>query len=253
MADEEDDEGGGGLPEEVKCPEGAPDWVVTFGDMMSLLLTFFILLLSFAQMQVVKYKLFTGSVMDAFGIQEMTPMFQRPQGRNIVKTEFSAEMNSQSLLNGMKTATQQQNNRSPSGRVDIEVYEDYRGIVVNLGEDEMFERGQADLRPAIWPFLDDVIRVANEQGAQVQVEAHTDSVPMKSARFPSNDHLSAARSVAVVRYFMGVDPDLAPSRMEAVAFGEHRPLTVNMTEAQMKKNRRVELVFYSVAKDYRKK
>ncbi len=239
------------LEEEEKCPEGAPCWVVTFGDMMSLLLTFFILLLSFAEMQVVKYKLFTGSVMEAFGIQEVTPLFNRPQGRSIVKTAFSSPYHSRTLLNGMKSSTERQTNRTPSGRVDIEVFQDYRGIVVSVGEDEMFEPGKAKLRPAIWPFLDDVLHTATENGAQIQVEAHTDNRPMRSARFKSNDYLSAGRSVAVVRYFLGVDNELHPERLEAVAFGPHRPKVVNMSQSAMKKNRRVEIIFYGIPGDYR--
>ncbi len=253
MAEEETDEEVPPLEEEPRCPTFAPGWVVTFGDMMSLLLTFFILLLSFAEMEVIKYKLFTGSVQRAFGIQEVTPLFNRPQGRDIVKQEFSSKFDSTTLLNGMRSSTKRHSNRTPSGTVDIEVFEDYRGIVVSLAEDEMFEPGQADLRPAIWPFLDDVLGVAVENGAQIQCEAHTDNRPMKSARFASNDHLSAGRSIAVVRYFLGVDVELKPDRLEVIAYGEHRPKVVNMTESGMRKNRRVEFIFYDVPDDYREK
>ncbi len=239
--------------DEEECPAAAPAWVVTFGDMMSLLLTFFILLLSFSQIAVVKYKLFTGSVQDAFGIQEVTPLFNRPQGRSIVKTEFSADFHSETLLNGMRSTTDRHTNRTAAGRVDIQVFEDYRGIVVSVGEDHMFQNGKADLRPAIWPFLDDVIKTANENDAQIQVEAHTDNRPLRGGAFRSNDHLSSGRSTAVVRYFLGVDRELPPARLEAVAYGEHRPKLVNINDSAMRKNRRVELVFYGVPADYRNK
>ncbi len=257
MADDDEDEGGGGLAEEQKCAEGAPDWVVTFGDMMSLLLTFFILLLSFAQMEVQKYKLFSGSVMKAFGVQEVTPVFTRPQGRSVVKDKFSMRFSSPSMLQGMKAASERHANRSPDGRVDIEVYEDYRGIVVSIGEDAMFERGRADVRPAVWPFLDDVLVTATQSDAQIQVQAHTDSVPINSAVYPSNDHLSAARSVAVVRHFLGradrlLDEPIDAARLEAVPYGENRPRAPNNTEAGRAKNRRVELVFYQKPRDFRR-
>ena len=251
MAEEPEEPDVPEMEEEHKCEEGAPGWIVTFGDMMSLLLTFFILLLSFAQIAVVKYKLFTGSVMNAFGIQEVTPLFNRPQGRDIIKKNFSSKYDSRTLLNGMKSSSERHSNRTPSGQVDIEVFEDYRGVVISLAEDEMFEPGQADLRPAIWPFLDDTLGVAVENGAQIQVEAHTDNTPMRGGRFSNNDHLSSERSVAVVRYFLGVDRELKPERLEAVAYGEHRPKVVNMTESGKRKNRRVELVFYGIPKDYR--
>ena len=273
MADEEDDEiegaegeeaeeeGSGGEPglpppeEEEECKEGAPEWVVTFGDMMSLLLTFFILLLSFANLEVIKYKVLSGSIMKAFGVQEVTPVFTRPQADSAVAQEFSMQFQPQKVLDGMKKVEEREQARTPSGRVNIEVYEDYRGIVISLGEEHMFEPGRADLRPAIWPFLDDVLDVAAEYQAQIQVEAHTDSVPIRSAQFPSNDHLSAARSVSVIRYLLGTSADrpdlqMPPSRFEAVPAGSTRPLTVNVTEAGRRKNRRVELVFYRPPKNY---
>ncbi|MEZ4435794.1 MAG: flagellar motor protein MotB [bacterium] len=252
-------EGGIEVPEEPEpCKAGAPEWVVTFGDMMSLLLTFFILLLSFANLEVIKYKVLSGSIMQAFGVQEVTPVFTRPQADNPIAPEFSMQWQPQKVLDGMKKAEERQHARTPSGRVDIEVFEDYRGIVVSLGEEHMFEAGRADLRPAIWPFLDDVLDVARQYDAQIQVEAHTDAAPMRSAAFASNDHLSAARSVAVIEYLLGVDGDaaegdrMAPGRFEAVPAGSTRPRTLNMTEAGRRKNRRVELVFYRPPQNYKR-
>ena len=145
------------------CEEGAPGWVVTFGDMMSLLLTFFILLLSFATMDKIKYKVLSGSIQSAFGVQEVTPTFTRPQARKVIAKEFSMDFNSQNMLDGMKKIEERENVRTPSGRVDIEVFEDYRGIVLSVGESHMFEAGRADLRPAIWPFLDDVLDLAGSE------------------------------------------------------------------------------------------
>ena len=244
--------------EEVVCEEGAPEWVVTFGDMMSLLLCFFILLLSFANLEQIKYKILSGSIMTAFGVQEVTPAFTRPQANKVIAKEFSMDFQPQVVLDGMKKAQEQQVARTPSGRVNIEVYEDYRGIVVSIGEEHMFEPGRADLRPAIWRFLDDVLDVAKSNRAQIQVEAHTDGTPMRSARYPSNDHLSAARSVAVINYFMGVEASLPPAdqlpahRLEALPAGATRPRALNMTEAGRRRNRRVELVFYRAPENYRR-
>ena len=86
----EGEEGSDPPPDEPPpCEEGAPGWVVTFGDMMSLLLTFFILLLSFATMEKIKYKVLAGSIQTAFGVQEVTPTFTRPQARKVIAKEFS--------------------------------------------------------------------------------------------------------------------------------------------------------------------
>jgi len=253
MAVEDEDVEVEELEEPFICEEGAPGWIVTFGDMMSLLLTFFILLLSFATLEQIKYKILSGSIQTAFGVQEIYPTFKRPQTRKVLAQEFAMQFNTRNMLDGMKTVEERQSARTPSGVVDIEVFEDYRGIVVSVGEDHMFERGKADLRPAIWPFLDDVLRLSVSNEAQIQVEAHTDSVPIKTARFPSNDHLAAARSVAVIRYLKGIDSDLPAHRLEALPAGQSRPRFVNITEAGRKKNRRVEFIFYRAPEQYENK
>lgn len=252
--DEEEEEGSEIKPEEAPpCEEGAPGWVVTFGDMMSLLLTFFILLLSFATMETVKYKVLSGSIQVAFGVQEITPTWTRPQARKIIAREFAMKFNSRNMLDGMKKIEERETARTPSGRVDIEVFEDYRGIVISIGANHMFEAGKADLKIDKWPFLDDIIEQAASNQAQIQVETHTDSMPMRSAQFPSNDHLSSARAVSVIRYFRGVRPDVPAHRFEAVPAGQTRPKYPNMTDAGRKKNRRLELVFHRPPKMYQYK
>ena len=118
--------------------------------------------------------------------------------------------------------------------------------------------GTDDIRPAVYAFLDDILEVADRNEAQIQVEAHTDGNAISTAEFPSNDHLAAGRSVAVVRYFLGRGEGLlghpvTPSRLEALPWGDHRPKSINMHEAGRQKNRRVELVFYAAPRDYRPK
>lgn len=232
------------------CEEGAPGWVVTFGDMMSLLLTFFILLLSFATMEKIKYKVLAGSIQTAFGVQEVSPSFTRPQSRKVVAKEFSMKFETKTMMQGMKKVQERQTVRTPSGRVDIEIFEDYRGVVVSIGEKHMFEPGKADLRPEIWRFLEEVLDVATEHRAQIQVEAHTDSVPIKTSEFPSNDHLANARSISVLNYFMNRRPEIDKSRLESIAAGATRPRFPNLTARGREQNRRVELIFYRTPMKY---
>ena len=242
---EEEEQASDPPPEDAPpCEEGAPGWVVTFGDMMSLLLTFFILLLSFATMEKIKYKVLAGSIQTAFGVQEVSPTFTRPQSRKVIAKEFSMKFETKTLLDGMKKVEERQTVRTPSGRVDIEVFEDYRGVVVSIGEKHMFQPGKADLRPEIWRFLEEVLDVATDNNAQMQVEAHTDSIPIKTKAFPSNDHLSSARSLAVIEYLVNRRPEISPMRLEAIAAGSTRPRFPNLTARGREQNRRVEMVFY---------
>ena len=146
------------------------------------------------------------------------------------------------MMQGMKKVQERQTVRTPSGRVDIEIFEDYRGVVVSIGEKHMFEPGKADLRPEIWRFLEEVLDVATEHRAQIQVEAHTDSVPIKTSEFPSNDHLANARSISVLNYFMNRRPEIDKSRLESIAAGATRPRFPNLTARGREQNRRVELL-----------
>ena len=228
------------------CEEGAPGWVVTFGDMMSLLLTFFILLLSFATMEKIKYKVLAGSIQTAFGVQEVFPTFTRPQARKVIAKEFSMKFETKTLLDGMKKVEERQTVRTPSGRVDIEVFEDYRGIVVSIGEKHMFQPGRADLnlKFGVWK------KCSMWRTTRKSVEAHTDSVPINTARFPSNDHLSSARSLAVIEYFVNRRPELPPGRLESIAAGSTRPRFPNLTARGREQNRRVELIFYRTPQQF---
>ena len=90
------------MEEEDKCEEGAPLWVVTFGDMMSLLLTFFILLLSFAKMEKTRFRVFSSSMKKAFGVQNVSPNYQYESGRSVVREEFSMPFNATSIRGNLQ-------------------------------------------------------------------------------------------------------------------------------------------------------
>ena len=87
-----------GSPPKQKCPTGIPAWVLTFADLMSLLLAFFVLLFSFSEMDKAKYKQVAGSMKEAFGIQREIKVKEPPKGINIIAQEFSAGTPSKSTL-----------------------------------------------------------------------------------------------------------------------------------------------------------
>jgi chemotaxis protein MotB len=226
-----------GAARKPRCPEGAPLWVVTFCDMVSLLLTFFILMVSFTRQEPTKYQQFAGSVMRAFDVQRVRPAWST----NEPAPTFSAANVRQAL------GAVLERRRGGTGRVDVELFEDYRGIVLRVGEDAMFDSGRAELRPTTWPFLDDVLQVARENGADVQIEAHTDSNPIHTPEFASNDRLSAARALSVLEYFAGRAPDLPAERLSVVPLGDTHPIAPEATEAGRRQNRRVEVVLQAPA------
>ena len=231
------------MEEEDKCEEGAPLWVVTFGDMMSLLLTFFILLLSFAKMEKTRFRVFSSSMKKAFGVQNVSPNYQYESGRSVVAEEFSMPFNATSIRGNLQVMADRQQRRSPRGTVDIQVEQNHEGVKLTIGEEGIFRSGSADIRPEFFPFMDDLANMISENQAQVRISAFTDNVPIRSQRYASNDHLSAARSVAVIRYLRR-SHTFDDSRFEASPFGPHRPLTPNISESGRRKNRRLEISFY---------
>ena len=231
-ADDDDDDG------------GAPAWVTTFADLMSLLLTFFILLLSFSVMDNQKFFEISGSMEKAFGVQKAKPVVDTPRGENIIFKEFVGHKGHGSLVAKLnESVSVSENKRSASkGKVDIEVFEDYRGVVMRVGDGNMFEAGRADVKPSVWPFLDDVIAAIEDDDVDIAVEAHTDNRPIKSKQFASNWHLSALRSVAVVEYMRQIGK-LQPARLSAIGRGDAVPIVPNTTKRNRARNRRVEFVF----------
>ncbi len=99
--------------EEVKCPEGIPAWVMTFADLMSLLLAFFVLLFSFSSMDKAVYKEVAGSMKDAFGVQREIKVTDSPKGINIVAREFSPGVVQPTILNEVRQITTNDSKKNP--------------------------------------------------------------------------------------------------------------------------------------------
>jgi chemotaxis protein MotB len=234
------------MEEEQKCDEGAPGWVVTFGDMMSLLLTFFILLLSFASMDQAKFQVIASSFQKAFGAQNVTPTDAFEDGKSPIMNHFALPFKATESVNQLKNIVAKQQSRSPQGKVNITVEENHQGILVTLGEEGMFESGKANIRPDIYDFLDDISNlIAKNKEAQVRVSAYTDDIPLKNHPvYESNEHLSAARAVAIIDHLVNLNPSLTLERFESAPFGPHRPITANISNINRMRNRRIEILFY---------
>ncbi len=228
--------------EECKCEEGLPEWLATFADMMTLLMCFFVMLLSFSQLDPAKFKEVAGTLENAFGILRDKPAYDIPKGVTAVFKLFEGDDPTRDLARALQSVARKHSKAQGKGTMDIEVFEDYRGLVLRIGESGMFDPGKAELKPFVWPLLDDLAILAKEIPSEIDVEAHTDSTPVHTARFASNWDLSAARAVATVEYFMK-SGHVAPERLRAIGRGDSVPIVPNTTERGRARNRRVEIVF----------
>ena len=215
---------------------GAPAWMLTYGDLMSLLLCFFIMLLAFSTMEQERFKVVSGFIRDAFGVQTVRRTTDVPVGAALLDntTSMPAYAKAQ-LLEQARNAL-----RDAAPELGAEVILEDEGVRIRMNNGPLFKPGSAELEPAAGAPLARIAGLVREVGARATVEGHSDNVPMRGAAFPSNWELSAARAGAVVRFMTA--HGLAPVRLEAVGHADTRPIGENATEEGRRRNRRVEIL-----------
>ena len=220
------------------CPPGAPAWMSTFSDMTTLLLTFFILLISMANFDPVKISNLFESLQGAFGIMETFPTIPIHPIVDIPKKTGDEQKKKQSLKDAEKIKTVIQNKKLDEA-VKVEVTE--KGIAIMLRDPVGFASGSADLKDQGKDILKDISDVIkNNSDLKVRVEGHTDDVPIHSNRYRSNWELSSARSLSVVQLLSG-QTGIQPQNMSAVGYGEYRPIVPNNSPESRAKNRRIQI------------
>lgn len=228
-------------PEVDEKPDGAPAWVVTFADLMSLLLTFFVLLLSFSSTQTAKFQAIAGAMKNALGLRSELDLSDRPERRELIESlDNQRAQKDQPIPGGLERELQQLLAQlGGSGRATAALKGD--GIILNISGDLMFSSGSAVLSLEAVQILDSIADYILQSTRAVDVIGHTDDVPIATAPFPSNWELSAARAGSAVRYLTerGVEPD----RLRAIGRANTRPLEPNTSEAKRSINRRVEFIF----------
>ncbi|WP_078379374.1 flagellar motor protein MotS [Sutcliffiella halmapala] len=228
---------------------GAPGWMVTFSDLVTLVLVFFILLFSMSQIDLVKFKAVANSF-NKVNILDYYPSavpFDHPSDYSIdyestnnrdgdVSNENQGNASLQELLQEVQAFLEANNLEDVviANRTE-------RGIVLVLEEKVLFETAEATILPIAHPFLDKVGRLLSKIPNLVKVEGHTDNRPISTGKFPSNWELSAARASSVIRYLVA-EHDLDAERFVAVGYGETRPIVPNNSSENYQKNRRVEIV-----------
>ncbi len=226
-----------------KCEAGAPKWMVTFGDMMSLLLTFFVLLLSFANMDMQKYKDVLGSMEQAFGSQKKIYQLGKEGGEDkpipMESSESQAEVEKERLVNLLKTMVREEGIDSDNS---IFITKDKNGVRMEIAGSVVFAPGQTALLPEAQRFFRKLIPIIKATIYRIVVEGHTDNTPVRSTVFPSNWELSSARAGSVVRFFIERGK-LKPKRFSAVGLAETRPIVENDTPVNRARNRRVSIIY----------
>jgi chemotaxis protein MotB len=225
--------------------EGNPIWMTTFSDLCMLLLTFFVLLLSFAETDVKGFKSALGSMHEAFGVQYLRPGSVEAMADDIVTLSDTEQAASLVELQARATALFQSIQRTLEGQGledSVEVEETQRGLVLRLKDHVVFDSGSDRLKPEADPILERLAELAGLYPEGVSIEGHTDNRPIQTARFPSNWELSTSRAIAMfngLRRFRNFERQ----RIRVIGYGQQQPVATNDTEEGRARNRRVEFVF----------
>lgn len=243
MAEEQKKDKAEEAPQKCKkeaCPEGAPAWLVTFSDLVTLLLTFFVLLQSMSTTNKVNFTAAAASIRSA--LTGKTPSAQTefvvPVFPKQPKVEF-APITAPSVEKIYEKVKSQLDSMRLQDSVGLQKTDD-EALVLRINDSVLFEPGKAQIAPQSYPILRNVADIIRPLPMDVRIEGHTDDTPIAGIA-DGNWDLSVARSVSVLRFFK--ESDLLPlDRMGAVGYGKDRPVIRNMDEATRAINRRVDFV-----------
>jgi len=215
-------------PTVTEGEEGAPAWMATFADMVTLILVFFILMYAIASKNVQTFKsAIIGAEAKSIGVLEALNAVNVQEHMKHLQAAKSDD-----ILSEMSEAAEDS---------DMDVETSDAKVVVRVPGASLFKPGEADLQLTARPVLDEVIRVVNKYPKyKIHIQGHTDDESISTERFPTNWELSAARATAVLRYF--IDKGADPERMTATGYADTFPLARNDTVPGRAKNRRVEFV-----------
>lgn len=222
-------------------------WLLTYSDLITLLLAFFVVLYSISSINVKKFQAIALSLAATMGggqsvlsesgaslapgisgsdlfNDELTPKeFQELSDLERIRKELQAYIDQNGL----------------TGKVTVQMEE--RGVVVSFQEVALFPLGSAELTPVARETIGKIGLIIMKTPQYIRVEGHTDNLPINTREFPSNWELSVARATSVVQELIH-SLNFPPYRLSATGYGEFRPREPNDSEAQRQQNRRVDIV-----------
>lgn len=224
--------------------EDHPDerWVISYADLVTLLLGFFIILYATADANEVKFEALARGLADAFHVDVKTA----EAGGSILDggTGIVPERNLAGTLDfdlDQIRRLVEERTREAGLEGKILVTRDEDRIVIRLADNLVFPSASADIREDAKPLLAIVAEAVNSTPNEVRVEGHTDNIPLATEKYASNWELSSARATAVLRY-LTEGLEVAPARTFAAGYGEYRPIASNFTPEGRALNRRADIV-----------
>lgn len=234
--------------------EGAPEWMTTYSDLVTLLLTFFILLFSMAAIDQQKFDAVAQSLRLAFG-DNGGSMYAENMGNNFINMpnlidnkNNNAEITDEDEYNSeyqkkLTNFKEEVENAIAQHSLEDQIHliDEQNKIVLRLNEVLLFDTGKADINKNHIEIMNKIGIMLDTLGTEIIVEGHTDNVPINTYAFPSNWELSTKRAVNIVKYFIDYC-DMSEKNLIPQGRGEFQPIADNATEEGRRKNRRIDII-----------
>ena len=262
-------------------PAGAPAWQSTFADLMNLLLCFFVLLFSMSNMDAEKFEALAASFSNIFsifsaggssfdegllisnGMSQLNDLSEYitntgaaaeddPDAENNLKEEMTeeeklaAQVEAEGLKESEQLAEKVQEALEESGK-DREVEVDFNSqyVMLTLKGSVLFDSGKADIKDDAMPVIKQVGIILERYGIYgIEIEGHTDNVPLNGGKYENNDILSSYRALSMFNYLKD-NTSISPDMMKHSGRGEYVPVADNSTPEGRSKNRRIEIKLYN--------
>ncbi|MFP3912854.1 MAG: flagellar motor protein MotB [Desulfobacteraceae bacterium] len=216
----------------------SPGWEIVYTGFILIMLCFFIMLCAFSTIEKSKVEHFVASFNKAVSILPKGVKARPGNESRRSLPDIAREQGEMALI--FQELQKAKDDLGLAQELSFSFVKD--GIVVRLADKALFDPGVAKISKEALRVLDKMGAIISSCEYPIQINGHTDDVPIRTGRFPSNWELSTARAVNVLRYFLDFT-GISAERVSAAGFGEFQPLVSNETPELRAKNRRVEIIF----------
>lgn len=223
------------MPEETPEHENADRYMITYADLITLLLGLFIILYAISNIDIRKYEKMISALGTVFGNSEYNSVVNQ----NIVPpdSEIKIQETSQEQLGQRLQEVINKNNYGSK----VKLVENERGVTIRILDDILFQSGKAELSSGSQKILASLAEIIKQLPNDIRIEGHTDNVPVIGGQFPSNWHLSVARATNTAYFLMNVE-GVNPEKVSIVGYSSYKPVADNETDEGKALNRRVDIV-----------
>jgi len=241
-------------PEE--CKTGAPEWMTTYGDLVTLLMCFFVLLFAFSEIDAQKFEAVMESFQGSAGVLESGKSLSEdalifdasPENDTTPETTDTKELEIiEEILQEMASEIEGElNEKGLDGQIEFEIKDSK--LIILLPNSVLFDPARAELKEesfSVLSILGGTLQNELFELGTFRIEGHTDNLPINTIRFPSNWKLSAARATSVLRFFRD-ELDFQENRFAISGYSDTQPKETNDTPEGRAQNRRVEVIIENI-------